>query len=249
MSHFQRTLGLIRSLLIYHAVPGRQRRLRRLYRRFVNSGDLVFDLGAHVGNHTRALASLGCHVIAVDPQPDCANTLRLLYRKNRQVDVVQAAVSDTSEQVQLAISERHPTLTTTKREWRADRERDPLFEGIRWNSPISVRATTLDGLIEQYGTPSFVKIDVEGAELTILSGLSHPIQTVSIEYLPNCVDETKKCIARLSALGPYQFNWSKAETFTLAEKAWLTDSQLLTTLKSSDAQSRSGDVYAQLIKQ
>ena len=248
MSHFQRTLGLIRSLLIYHTVPGRQIRLRRLYRKFVNSGDLVFDLGAHVGNHTRALVSLGCHVVAIDPQPACADTLRLLYRKNRQVDVVEAAVSDTSEQVQLAISERHPTLTTTKRGWREDRERDPLFKGIRWDSSISVRATTLDRLIEQYGTPSFVKIDVEGSELTILSGLSHPIQTVSIEYLPSCVDETKKCITRLNTLGPYQFNWSKAETFTLAEQTWLTDSQLLAALNSSEAQSRSGDVYAQLIK-
>ena len=122
------------------------------------------------------------------------------------------------------------------------------FKGIRWDSSISVRATTLDRLIEQYGTPSFVKIDVEGSELTILSGLSHPIQTVSIEYLPSCVDETKKCITRLNTLGPYQFNWSKAETFTLAEKTWLTDSQLLAALNSSEAQSRSGDVYAQLIK-
>ena len=113
---------------------------------------------------------------------------------------------------------------------------------------IRDRATTLDRLIEQYGTPSFVKIDVEGSELTILSGLSHPIQTVSIEYLPSCVDETKKCITRLNTLGPYQFNWSKAETFTLAEKTWLTDSQLLAALNSSEAQSRSGDVYAQLIK-
>ena len=50
MSRTRRAVGLTRSLLVYHAIPGRQRRLRRLYSQFVAPGDLVFDLGARVGN-------------------------------------------------------------------------------------------------------------------------------------------------------------------------------------------------------
>jgi hypothetical protein len=60
MSTLDRVVGLARSLAIYHAIPGRQRRLRRLYSQFVGRGDLVFDIGAHVGNHVRASAALGC---------------------------------------------------------------------------------------------------------------------------------------------------------------------------------------------
>ena len=66
----RRSLSLARSLLIYHGIPLRQRRLRRLYRTFAGPNDLVFDLGAHVGNRTRALVRLGCRVIALEPQPD-----------------------------------------------------------------------------------------------------------------------------------------------------------------------------------
>ena len=64
MSRADRIIGLLRSLAIYHAIPLRQRRLRRLYAQLVSPGDLVFDLGAHAGNRTRALAAMGCRVVA-----------------------------------------------------------------------------------------------------------------------------------------------------------------------------------------
>lgn len=56
-----RAIGLTRSLVVYHAIPWRQRRLRQLYSRFVGPGDLIFDVGAHVGNRARAFAALGTY--------------------------------------------------------------------------------------------------------------------------------------------------------------------------------------------
>src|SRR5215475_12666578 len=79
-----RAFGLVRSIAIYHAIPFRQRRLRRLYRSFVHRGDLVFDIGAHAGNHVRALHAIGCRVIAMEPQPDFARILRLLLVDRRR---------------------------------------------------------------------------------------------------------------------------------------------------------------------
>ena len=91
MSRFDRTVGLLRSLAIYHAIPLRQRRLRRLYAGFVGRGDLVFDIGAHVGNRVRAFASLGCRVVAVEPQPDFAAVLRTLFARSAEIEIVAAA--------------------------------------------------------------------------------------------------------------------------------------------------------------
>ena len=78
MSRFDRAIGLARSLAVYYGIPGRQRRLRALYGQFVRPGDLVFDIGAHLGNRTRAFAALGCRVVAVEPQPHVARMLRTL---------------------------------------------------------------------------------------------------------------------------------------------------------------------------
>ena len=50
-------IGLARSLFVYWR-PGRQRGLRRLYAPFVCAGDLVFDVGAHLGDRSAAFAAI-----------------------------------------------------------------------------------------------------------------------------------------------------------------------------------------------
>ena len=207
MGRFDRAVGLVRSLTSYHAIPRRQRRLRRLYGEFVGRGDLVFDVGAHVGNRARAFASLGCRVVALEPQPDFARVLRVFFGRSSRVVVVEAAVCDTAGRALLALSERTPTVTTLVEAWRDARALDPDFTRVRWNRRIEVETTTLDRLIERFGAPAFVKIDVEGSEAAVLAGLSLAVPALSFEYLPRALDNVQTCLARLAALGPYRFNW------------------------------------------
>ena len=246
MSQTGRAVGLIRSLAVYHAIPLRQRRLRRLYTNFAGPGDLTFDLGAHVGNRTRALAALGCHVVALEPQPDFARLLRAIFARRTSVEIIEAAVGERTGRVALSVSDRSPTMTTLATGWRDERARDPVFANVRWNRSIEVTATTLDRLITRFGTPAFVKIDVEGAEPQVLAGLSQPLQALSFEYLPNAIDSTRACVARLTALGSYRFNWSPGESYELASNRWMRGDELAAALDTAPAPHRSGDVYARL---
>lgn len=244
MSALDRALGLARSLAIYHAIPGRQRRIRQLYSQIVRPGDLAFDIGAHAGNRVRALAALGCRVVALEPQPDFARLLRRIFSGNPDVTVVEAAVGSQTGHADLAISERHPTVTTLNSSWRLARQADPSFGGVRWDRSVRVPVTTLDALIEQFGMPAFVKIDVEGAEPDVLAGLPRAVPVVSFEYLPQSLDLVAACVDRLARLDPYLYNWSAGETFALASPSWVTGPQLLAALGSPAAQRSSGDVYA-----
>ena len=246
MSRAGRIIGLARSLAIYHAIPLRQRRLRRFYAEFVSTGDLVFDLGAHAGNRTRAFAAMGCRIVAVEPQPDFARLLRVLFARSPVVEVIEAAVGSGPGHTPLFISERTPTVTTIAAPWHEARARDPDFSGVRWDRRIDVQTTTLDLLIERFGMPAFVKIDVEGSEPSVLAGLSRPVRSLSFEYLPRALDCARACVARLSALGPYRFNWSTGESYRLATSRWMTDAELSAVLETADAQRRPGDVYARL---
>jgi FkbM family methyltransferase len=246
MSRFDRGLGLARSLAIYHAIPLRQRRLRRLYGYFVGAGDLVFDIGAHAGNRVRAFAALGCRVVALEPQPDFAWLLRALFGRSPQIVVVEAAVTDVSGRRSLLLSERRPTVTTLATKWRDARAGDPDFAHVQWNRQIEIAATTLDELIERFGVPAFVKIDVEGSEPAVLAGLGRAVAALSFEYLPRALEEVQSCLARLAALGPYQFNWSIGESNQLASARWLDASEVLATLRTPAAQHGPGDVYARL---
>ena len=249
MSRADRLIGLLRSLAIYHAIPLRQRRLRRLYGEFVSRGSLVFDLGAHAGNRTRAFAALGCRVVAVEPQPDFAQLLRVLFARSSAVTIIEAAVSDMNGRLTLAVSERTPTVTTLDASWQEAREREVGFAGVEWNRRIEIETTTLDTLIDRFGVPAFIKMDVEGAEPRVLAGLSRPVATLSFEYLPTSLQDAHDCVARLNTLGAYRYNFSIAESYRLTSERWLTATELMAALERPSAQRRSGDVYARLSEQ
>jgi len=242
-----RAIGLTRSLVVYHAIPWRRRRLRQLYSRFVGPGDLIFDVGAHVGNRARAFAALGCRVVALEPQPDCVRVLRWVLAREPLATVVEAAVTDHVGRVALAVSDRTPTVTTTVEPWRRARASEPGFDGVRWNRQIDVEATTLDRLIARFGAPAFVKVDVEGAESAVLAGLSVAVPALSFEYLPTALDEVELAVARLATLGTYRFNRSPGETYRLASDDWCDGASLIAALRLSINQHRSGDVYARLV--
>ena len=161
--------------------------------------------------------------------------------------IEEAALSAAVGRATLALSERTPTVTTLAAAWREARAADPDFARVRWNRRIEVDTTTLDRLIERFGIPDFVKIDVEGGEPAVFAGLSRPVRILSFEYLPRALDDVEACIMHLNALGTYRFNWSAGESYRLASSRWLNDQELLADLREPSGQRRPGDVYAQLV--
>jgi hypothetical protein len=75
--------------------------------------------------------------------------------------------------------------------------------------------TTLDKLIEQFGIPSFIKIDVEGFEYEVIKGLSKPVKALSLEFTPEIIESTYKCINYLQQLGKINLNYSVFKTMSL----------------------------------
>jgi FkbM family methyltransferase len=246
MSRIDRAVGLLRSLAIYHAIPLRQRRLKNLYRQFVKAGDLVFDIGAHAGNHVRGFSALGCRVVALEPQPDFARLLRVLFSRRSGVRIIEAGAGRAAGRGTLSISERTPTVTSLSAGWRDRRAGDPDFTGVDWNRRVDIEVTTLDALIQEHGVPAFIKIDVEGSEPDVLAGLSTAVPALAFEFLPRALEQTDACVARLGSLGRYVFNWSRGETYRLAAPAWLSDREIADALRSPEARTRSGDVYARI---
>jgi FkbM family methyltransferase len=245
-THFERSAGLLRSVLMYHGIPFRRRQLTRFYARFIQPGDLCFDIGAHVGSRLRAWTPLGARIVAVEPQPDCMALLRRWFGHQAHITLIEQAVGAKPGVAELLVSSRTPTVTTLSPAWIAAVEKDKGFAGVRWDAPLPVPVTTLDALITRYGVPAFCKIDVEGYELEVLQGLSQPIPALSFEYLPACLETARACVATLMALGPYLFNWSVGEAQRLRSADWLTGPDLLERLAVEAQTGRSGDIYARL---
>ncbi|WP_375596104.1 FkbM family methyltransferase [Algihabitans albus] len=234
--------GFLRSLLIYFGRPGRAAAERRLYRQFVAAGDLVFDIGAHVGNRSRSLRDLGARVVAVEPQPRFADWLEWLFRAQPEVTVERCALSASQGRARLSVSRLHPTLATLDSTWQHQVAAARGFSHVRWESEVEVPVETLDSLIARHGRPAFCKIDVEGHEAEVLSGLSTPIPALSFEYTPAVPAAAEGCVARLEGLGRYRYAVSIGETLNLG--AWLDAAGLRSWLAARRPTERSGDIYA-----
>ena len=158
--------------------------------------------------------------------------------------LVEQAVGATPGTHTLLVSERAPTVSTISQEWIAAVKDTPGFAGVIWNHGIPVHVTTLDELIACYGVPAFCKIDVEGAELEALEGLSYPVEALSFEYVPAAVHVAIACIGRLEELGHYEYNWSPSELPLLWSSVWLGPAQMVNALRRIPVHGWPGDVYA-----
>src|SRR5882724_9121755 len=160
--------GVLRSLRIYYGDRRRRGALDRHYRRFVGSGDLVFDIGCHVGDRVAAFRRLGARVVAVEPQPALVRTLRLLYGRDSAVAIEPLAVGRSAGTIEHKLNLDNPTVSTASDEFVRAAGGAPGWEGQAWTSSVRVQATTLDDLIARHGVPAFIKIDVEGFEAEAL---------------------------------------------------------------------------------
>jgi FkbM family methyltransferase len=239
--------GIARSLRIYYGDGARRAAMDELYRRFVRPGDLAFDVGAHVGDRVAAFRRLGARVVAVEPQPALARTLKLLYGRERAVAIEAVAVGRAAGTIELRLNVDNPTVSTASPAFLAAARGAPGWEGQAWTRTIKVPVTTLDALIARHGAPAFIKIDVEGFEAEALAGLTRPPPTLSFEFTTIQRDVAEACVVRCQALGYRRYNAMLGESHALIHADWLSGEEIASWLRGLPHAANSGDVYAQLV--
>jgi FkbM family methyltransferase len=222
----------------------KRKRLETFYSQFITPGDLCFDIGANNGNRTDIFAHLGAKVISLEPQPSCLEVLKKKYAKNPNITIVPMAVGKQSGTAEMYISESASTVSTLSTHWIEKTNESGRFSDITWNTTLNVTVVTLDELIKQYGMPSFIKIDVEGFECEVISGLSMAIKNLSFEFSNEMINETIDCIRHLGKIGKCVCNISYGETLKFNTSSWLTSEETLQFLHTGQLKENSnGDIY------
>jgi FkbM family methyltransferase len=231
------------SLRTYYA-PGRAELLDGFYRRFLAPGDLAFDIGTHVGDRTASFRRLGARVVAVEPQPQLARALRLIFHGDPGVTLVPALVGAEPGEAVLRLNSANPTVATASTDFIAAAHGAGGWEGQRWDAEIARPVTTLDALAAEHGEPTFVKIDVEGFEAAVLRGLSRPPRALSFEFTTIQRRVAAECLSLLAALGYRAFNACLGETMRFGHAAPIDADAMRRWIEALPHAANSGDVYA-----
>jgi len=230
------------------------RRFRRLdendsqsanfYRQFIAPGDLVFDVGANMGNRSKIFLSLGARVVAFEPQKKCADFLRAALGHEKRFTLVEAALGSADGEAEMMISDAH-TISTLSKDWIQTTQSNGRFSQYQWNQKQTVRLTTLDRAIQAYGVPAFIKIDVEGYEKEVLSGLTTPVRCLSIEFAAENIAATFECLDRVNSLSQSAFQFSEGESMGFQLPDWVAAGEIRSWLSALASEDRMawGDVY------
>ena len=166
---------------------------------------LIFDIGANYGDKGEVFSRLSERVVCVEPDPSAAKSLRIRFRKPTRgsalVTVCESAVGatvGTLKLLQQSNGSAYNSLSTKHAE----------LHQIQSSAGVEVKVATLDSLIAEFGVPDFLKVDVEGFELEVFSGLTRSIPLLCFEAnLPEFQSETIAVMDRLLQIQPsYRFN-------------------------------------------
>ena len=186
----------------------RESDLQRLVHHTVKAGDIVYDIGGHVGYTALlflALVGASGYVFAFEPSP--ANYARLCgnmdANRNPNATVINAAVSDHEG---AAFLEERGTQSAIVSAPRAA------------GATSSVRTIRLDDFVYRDGNPrpTFVKLDVEGHAGPVLSGMTQVLESALPTIICELHDQDEEervtqiliaCRYRLSPVGRRKFPW------------------------------------------
>lgn len=211
---------------------------------FVRPNELVFDVGANVGDYSSLCLELGARVVAIEPQKACVSSLMSRFGRNANFVVESIALGDHRGAGLLYLSDVRSPISSMSTDWIRAVKNSGRFKHFEWRQSQEVRLVCLDDVIEKYGVPSFCKIDVEGYDYEVLCGLSKPLEKLSFEYHIEFVSRLESCVDRLEKLGSYKFNYTIGDQTKLNKTSWLRSRELLNEFRGFSYRTLQGDIYA-----
>lgn len=185
---------------------------------------LVFDIGSNIGTTIEFFSHRANKVVGFEPNPTLFQRLKQRF-ENRNVILDPRGLSNEVGYKIFRIANAD-TISTFSDDW----VNNSRFTGdYIWNEGITVETTTLDSVIEQYGIPDYIKIDVEGHEFEVLTSFTKLLENtvISFEWAEEQKNKIEQTINYLHNLGYENYSYTEADKIQLSDEInWRTINEL-----------------------
>jgi len=162
---------------------------------------MYFDIGSNVGNWSLQNIDLCDKIIAIEASPITFERLINNCKNDRIILLNYAVCNNNGNDITFYHSHCDP-LSTINKDWLTN------CSFRFYNTPyteITCKTIGIDKLIEQYGLPDLIKIDVEGGEYECITSLTHKVKLLCFEWASENNEITFNCIDYLYNLGYTQY--------------------------------------------
>lgn len=162
---------------------------------------MYFDIGSNIGVWSLSNINLCDKIISIEASPITFSRL-VNNCKNDKIIMLNYAVCNNNGNDIIFYQADNDVLSTINKDWLANEK--SRFYNYSYRE-ISCKTITIDKLIEEYGLPDLIKIDVEGGEYECIISLSQKVKLLCFEWASEVNDITFKCIDYLLNLGYTQY--------------------------------------------
>lgn len=203
---------------------------------------MFFDIGANIGNWSLANANHSEKIIAIEASPETFIKLTNNTCNHPKITCLNFAVCDSEEEYIEFYNCEANTLSTLNKDW-LESEKSRFHHMFRYNT-ITCKTITIDKLIEMYGVPELIKVDVEGGEFQCISSLTQKVNNICFEWASEINDITCKCIDYLHNIGYQEFSIQFEDDFMYRPTTYIDINSIKSILEKTTPKKEWGMIWA-----
>lgn len=191
------------------------------YKKLINSiqfkTELIFDIGANVGNKSYLFSKLSNKVLAFEPSSKLCIILKHRFN-NSNVQVFNCALGSETTSLDYFEIEGNEGYSSLSQKHIETIVKERNISDLKSLESQKVKVEKVETYIKKFGTPIYIKIDVEGYEYEVIQGLQTVVPLISFESnLPEFCPESIQIINYLSNISSdnYYFNFIFDTSFLL----------------------------------